>query len=292
MNAQNDSDSTRLAFVGRNKTFFLKVMRGSINRRYVQPNRRSKLYSEHPLYYILFYRSGEGSILLGRSEHPVETGRVLLVGPGEPHSFYCLPNETARYDEVVFEVLDQDGVTVALPFGDLLSEFFGRQCNILPGGWRLPRGVHGEVKEAMVDVVKGCLRMETMFRMQFSLLRIFTVMERYLFPDVRNLTLDKIERAHQLLQVDTVGSFTLKSLAEEVGLTPAYLSNAYKARYGVGPIHYQRRVRLRAAASLLKTTGLPVKAIAYETGFSSPQHLNKVMLDCYGLTPLQYREKQ
>ncbi len=58
---------------------------------------------------------------------------------------------------------------------------------------------------------------------------------------------------------------------------------------GIGFARFALRRRLRAAALALLETDLPVKAIAYEWGFTDPSHLQHAFTSHYGCTPGAYR---
>ena len=51
----------------------------------------------------------------------------------------------------------------------------------------------------------------------------------------------------------------------------------------------QMNVRLQAAANLLRTTNLPIKAIAADTGFASSQHFIRTIKEVTGKTPGELR---
>lgn len=97
------------------------------------------------------------------------------------------------------------------------------------------------------------------------------------------------ERAKALLAPDgqPIG---LVSLARQLAVSPAYLSDAFRRAEGVSLVRYQLRLRLvRALAALPHTEDLA--ALALELGFSSHSHFTTAFRTTLGLTPSQYRRQ-
>ena len=53
-----------------------------------------------------------------------------------------------------------------------------------------------------------------------------------------------------------------------------------------------RAVRLKKAASALVKTGQTVEAIAESVGYESVEHFNRLFKKIYGMTPVQYRNRE
>ncbi|HEX3764811.1 MAG TPA: helix-turn-helix transcriptional regulator [Kofleriaceae bacterium] len=82
----------------------------------------------------------------------------------------------------------------------------------------------------------------------------------------------------------------LASLARQLAVCPAYLSDAFRRTEGVPLVRYQLRLRLvRALAELPHTDDLT--ALALELGFSSHSHFTTAFRTTLGLTPSQYRRQ-
>lgn len=84
---------------------------------------------------------------------------------------------------------------------------------------------------------------------------------------------------------------SLKSLADVVELSPAYLSTYFKQETGIGLKQYIQTARLKMAAHLLKTTNLKIYTIAERCGFANVRYFSQYFTQRYGLTPHKYRLK-
>jgi AraC-like DNA-binding protein len=97
------------------------------------------------------------------------------------------------------------------------------------------------------------------------------------------------ERAKALL-APSGRPLDLSSLARELAVSPAYLSDAFCRAEGIPLVRYQLRLRLvRALAELPHADDLT--ALAFELGFSSHSHFTTAFRTTLGMTPSQYRRQ-
>ena len=66
-----------------------------------------------------------------------------------------------------------------------------------------------------------------------------------------------------------------KTVAEELGISPAYLSVIYKEATGINFSQYLTRVRMKHAMNLLSSTDLTTGEICYECGFESESYFRR-----------------
>jgi len=77
--------------------------------------------------------------------------------------------------------------------------------------------------------------------------------------------------------------------AARCGMSRNTFSSHFRRMTGLAFADFALRRRLRGAATALAQTSTPVKAIAFEWGFTDPSHLVKTFVRLYGCTPGQYR---
>lgn len=82
-----------------------------------------------------------------------------------------------------------------------------------------------------------------------------------------------------------------KLLAAQVGISSAHLALLFKKEIGLTPIKYIWRTRCEEAEKLLLETGLSAAEIAYQCGFSTPNHFSRVFTNHKGQTPGKFRKK-
>ncbi|MEU6913264.1 helix-turn-helix domain-containing protein [Streptomyces olindensis] len=101
----------------------------------------------------------------------------------------------------------------------------------------------------------------------------------------------RISRARELIDADPGAPHTVRSLAEDVALSPSRFAHLFSRQLGQSPMRALREARLRHAARLLEGTDLPVERVAAASGFASPFHFNRVFRERYGIPPGAYRTR-
>jgi AraC-like DNA-binding protein len=85
------------------------------------------------------------------------------------------------------------------------------------------------------------------------------------------------------------GRFDVRNAARSLDLHPAWLLQAYRAVRGEGLHQTRRRRRVTMAMRLLRTSDLPLAAIAVQAGFCDQSHMNRSFAAVIGRTPLRVR---
>ncbi len=95
-------------------------------------------------------------------------------------------------------------------------------------------------------------------------------------PAIRSV-IDFIER-------NFADQITLAELAALCGLSLHRFVTVFRAQVGIPPHRYLCRVRVRQARALLRQ-GLPLAAVAFDTGFCDQSHLSRHFKRQCGITP-------
>ena len=90
-------------------------------------------------------------------------------------------------------------------------------------------------------------------------------------------------RSRQLIRVGEAARLS--------GLRPKAFSAAFHRLTGLGFPQFALRCRLHGAADHIRTTGLPLKAIAGNWGFTDHSHFYHDFMSHYGCSPQRYRER-
>lgn len=84
---------------------------------------------------------------------------------------------------------------------------------------------------------------------------------------------------------------TVQAAAKACGLSRNAFSAAFVGMTGISFPKFALRYRVSRAASQLRQTNDPVKAVAYSWGFASPSHLRRCFYQHYGCSPDAYRRQ-
>ena len=85
---------------------------------------------------------------------------------------------------------------------------------------------------------------------------------------------------------------TLDDLAEKFYLSKPYLSKYIKEKSGMTFGDILKKVRMKKARSMLKSSSATVESIAESVGYQNVEHFNRVFKKMYNITPVQYRNRK
>jgi len=99
-----------------------------------------------------------------------------------------------------------------------------------------------------------------------------------------------ILRAKQYVKDHAVQPITMEEVAQVAGLSVTYFSRIFKKETGIPFPEYVNRVRLENVKGLLLDHRKSVNESAFEAGFESISHFNRVFKKYEGTSPIRYRE--
>ncbi|MBO4511951.1 MAG: helix-turn-helix transcriptional regulator [Victivallales bacterium] len=85
-------------------------------------------------------------------------------------------------------------------------------------------------------------------------------------------------------------NYSLTSLAKRFHCHKTYLTNLFKKTYGVPLMQYINRQKLNYSLRLLKTTNLPISAIASKVGMICLANFSRIFQKHFGLSPSNFRK--
>jgi AraC-like DNA-binding protein len=107
---------------------------------------------------------------------------------------------------------------------------------------------------------------------------------------VNHEVLEKLEKLLDDYFDNETGIPTVQWLAEQVNLSPGYLSDMLRALVGENAQHLIHHKLIEKAKEKLSTTNLSVAEVAYELGFEYPQSFSKLFKAKTNLSPLEFRK--
>jgi AraC-like DNA-binding protein/ligand-binding sensor protein len=100
-----------------------------------------------------------------------------------------------------------------------------------------------------------------------------------------------ITRAKAFIIEHQTESLRLGQVAKAVNSSPFYFCKLFKKATGLNFTDYLSRIRIERAKNLLLNPNLRVSEIAFEVGFQSLTHFNRVFKHTVGQSPTRYREQ-
>lgn len=126
-----------------------------------------------------------------------------------------------------------------------------------------------------------------------KLLSIFAqhlaMISNQVFIQQENAESPVIKRAKEYICEHQAEKLSLNSVAKAVNMSAFYFCKTFKRVTGINFTDYLSRVRIEKAKNLLLNPNLRVSEIAFEVGFQSLTHFNRVFKKLLGQSPTDYR---
>ena len=98
-----------------------------------------------------------------------------------------------------------------------------------------------------------------------------------------------VRQALMFINLNISSNITVKQVANEIGLSPDYLTRLFKKELGINIITYINRKRIYTSLNLLKTTDLSIEEIGDLIGLNNTSYFYTLFKKEIGVSPKQYR---
>jgi AraC family transcriptional regulator len=110
-------------------------------------------------------------------------------------------------------------------------------------------------------------------------------------PASGKLSRQKLQQIYEYIDANLDRPLSLAELSQVIELSLHHFSTLFKRSTGLTPHQYVLKVRIDRAIILLKTTELPIVAIAHRVGFQTQSHFTRIFRQHTQMTPNQLRIK-
>jgi AraC-like DNA-binding protein len=100
----------------------------------------------------------------------------------------------------------------------------------------------------------------------------------------------RIFHIKERLLCDLQRHWTIKEMAQEVGLSVPHFQKLFKTNVGSPPMTYLQELRLEKAGEFLRETFLQIQEIRLEVGISQDSYFTRGFKKKYGISPTQFRK--
>ena len=100
-----------------------------------------------------------------------------------------------------------------------------------------------------------------------------------------------LSRALRYVQDHIDETFSIEELADAVGVSRRTFSRVFAKQAKVPPSVFVEQVRVDFARKLLEQTDVPLKTIAFRSGFHSATHMRMIFARRLDITPKEYRQQ-
>ena len=144
----------------------------------------------------------------------------------------------------------------------------------------------GAFRSAIIDQLCAHDGQDTSQILSFALNRLFSA-----DGSADNQVSMLVRQAQDYLQLHFSEPISLSFLAEQLCITPAYLSTLFHHEIGVSYSQYLLKLRLEdASRRLLANPDIKIHEVGEAVGFPSPKHFSHVFRQYFQMSPKEYRE--
>lgn len=263
-------------------------------------------YRHEDFYALYIVRSGRGVHIIDDHPYPVVRGDVYLTPPGVTHcyrDYLDLRAEAFCFQIDLFPPLELDALRSLAGFWDLFIATEQRaagtprdyQMHLSPAQYHDVELMLDEIfaEMAQATLVAPILVRGLLFRLLVYLSRAQAERDARSPAHVpgpntaRGPSMTDIVR---LCEERFAEDISVPQLAALMFLSPSHFSELFAREVGMPPAAYLRRVRLEHAQRLLRTTALPINAIAQQTGLGDASQLARAFRAAFGMKPTGYRQ--
>jgi YesN/AraC family two-component response regulator len=146
-------------------------------------------------------------------------------------------------------------------------------------------------KDVAIEALKG--RADDYVEKPFEVERFLSTIQKILESKKKSASgyLNKMDRVKMFLENNCDKKINLNHVAEEVCLSPKYLSRLFKENSGTGFNEYRLKIKIEKAEELLKSTDFTINQIAIQLGYKNPESFIRMFEKLLGSTPTEYRVK-
>ena len=250
-------------------------------------------YHSHDHVEMAFILSGTGRYLVEGEQITVQEGDLLLFNAGVRHqAFYC-PDATVPATEFF------------VGFSDV--QFQGLAVNIVP----LPGGTcilhtEGELRRKLFRICaamqeeKEVCREGRYYMLKAYLVQMLLLVLREQCEPVERFKGYAFESANKRYVVEQILNYfenhysekiSLDQIAENMYLSPFYVSKIFKSETGNPPIRHLIDIRLKKAKEILEDGWEgSIQEVAAAVGYDDAYHFSKLFKKRYGISPSQARK--
>lgn len=167
---------------------------------------------------------------------------------------------------------------------------FNRTAKLL-ADWGVQTGAD-ELHKAYFDTrILSSRQLESVVKLLSIFAEHLSMVSNQIVMQEQNAEPPVITRAKQFIAEHQTEELSLDEVAKSVHTSKFYFCKMFKKATGINFTDYLSRVRTERAKNLLLNRNLRVSEIAYEVGFQSLTHFNRVFKRILGQSPTEYRDQ-
>lgn len=249
-------------------------------------------YHSHDYPELAFVLSGEGKYHIEGEIYNIQAGDLLIFNPGVSHQALVVPEAQNPATEFFVGCTD--------------IQFDGYPFNFIP----MPDGEHiihttGELRQKLFRLCASIESENEMCRVgRYSMLKSYVIQMILLIireqcepvPAGGGCAFESVNKKYVVEHIldyfeeHYSEKISLDQIAENMYLSPFYISKIFKSETGDTPIRHLIDIRLEKAKELLERDNASIQEIAARVGYDDAYHFSKLFKKRFGITPSQARK--
>ena len=249
------------------------------------------LFHFHPAFELTLILAGKGQRYIGKQVHEFLDGDLVFVGANLPHCWINQPSEGHQVAAIVIQFDDAFlGALLHLPEMHRIKEFIKKSTS----GFEIT----GETKKKITEKIKQLAEKSSLLKIT-SLVEILDVLSQSkelaevdpsFFDQSYNLSeTARFQKVFSYLIENFRETIALNEIAQVAGLSPTSFCRYFKSITQKSFIEVMLEYRIQNACQLLHHKELPIRHIAFESGFRDVPYFNKAFKKIKGINPKQFR---
>lgn len=267
---------------------FLFIWKGTRHKGNEEPE-----YHSHDFLEVAYILSGEGKYRIDDRIYPVKEGDLILINPGVKHQALLCPE------------VDTPATEFFVGFSNIRITGCPDNSMPLPGGEYILHTT-GELSQrlfkicASMEAENAVRRQGRYFMLKSYLVQLLLLVIREQCEPMerpRGYSFESAGKKYVAEQVITYiedhysEKISLDQIAENMYLSPFYISRIFKGETGNTPIRHLINIRLEKAKGLLENGYQgSIQEVAALVGYDDAYHFSKLFKKKYGISPSQVRK--
>lgn len=252
-------------------------------------------YHEHDFTELTFILSGKGKYLVDGITYEVGSGDVILCNPGVKHQNIIVDSKEptveffAGFTDFHFKnmppnaIILKDKGYVMSTNGDTRQDISRICYELIAENDRSQVGKYFMLKALLMQIL-------------LLIVRDITELEDTSQKGCNFESYNKsyvVKKIVNYLSENYEHKISLDQIAQNMYLSPVYISKIFKEETGESPINYLIKIRLKKAKTILmESEETSIKSVANRVGYEDVYHFSKLFKKYYGISPLYYRKTE
>lgn len=252
-----------------------------------------KNYHSHDYLEMAIILSGRGKYYIENKMYTVEEGDVLIFNPGTHHQaiVFDKSNPTVEFfvgftdinfrDMQLNHLCFKDGTPILHSKSELRHKLFKLCSSMLAENEVLRPGRYFMLKTYLIQMLLLIIREQSEPLERSKGYAFESIGKKYVVEQIINYFEEHFEE-----------KISLDQIAENMYLSPFYISKIFKSETGDTPIRYLIDIRLDRAKELLEMGKIEsIQTVAASVGYDDAYHFSKLFKKRFGVSPSQAKRK-